>query len=347
MMISAMQMSYSMPPTGHAANCRCNACLEYGTTSCKAPCSRVDLKKKRPEAEWATSDENDSKKCKKHDPNCECVDCLCLPKIKKLANTKEYPFVYDTKQVYQVKVNCDCSNAQTAKRITEQNRSKIPISTTTSNPPKVKSEHKQNVEDQPKQGESANNPPLSASDSLYNSVACDCPECVCTDCPDDSTRTRTSTKDCCCKDSCICDPCVIEELAKKLREAEAKLAASYSQPKTGGAPRVEHDEECTCPECVCPQAHMLPKKGIPHNTYFFRLIDPYSNFRLILCVVCSPAGKDDEECTCVECVCPQADALKALKAASAGDKVCKCKICKCPGSTSLPPKQSGSGMYKY
>lgn len=277
MMISAMQMSYSMPPTGHAANCRCNACLEYKTNPCKAPCSRVDLKNKRPEAEWPTSDENDSNKYKKHHANCECVDCLCLPKIKKIANTKECPIVYDTKQVYQVKVKCDCSNAQ--------NRSRIPISTTTSNPPKVKSEQKDNAEDQNKQAESANNPPLSASESLYNSVACDCPECVCTDCPDGSKRT--GGKDCCCKDSCICDPCVIEELAKKLREAEAKLAASYTQPPTqpGGAPQGEHGEDCTCPECACPQAHMLPKKGISHNKYFFRLIYLYSIFRLSLSFV--------------------------------------------------------------
>lgn len=196
-----VQTSFSMPPTGHAPNCKCDACLCIPQSNLESP----------------TTD--DAGKKLKHPLSCECIDCLCLPKVKKLARTKEYPIVYDKKQVYQVKVKCDsCINAQNARRYVEQTRSRIPISTTTPNPPRPRAETNETA------------PPPSATQSDYHSIACDCQKCVCPDCPDESKKSAKpgakNVKGCCCKASvCTCDPCAIDELAKRLKEAEQKLSA--------------------------------------------------------------------------------------------------------------------------
>lgn len=198
-----VQTSFSMPPTGHAPNCKCDACLCIPPSNLESP---------------TTDDADHQGKKLKHPSSCECVDCLCLPKVKKLARTKEYPIVYDKKQVYQVKVKCDsCVNAQNARRYVEQTRSRIPISTTTPNPPRSR----------PEPNEAA--APPSATQSDYHSIVCDCQKCICSDCPDESKKKPGAKNDkgCCCKASvCTCDPCAIDELAKRLKEAEQKLSAA-------------------------------------------------------------------------------------------------------------------------
>lgn len=347
MMMTPMQMSYSMPPTGHAANCRCNACIARDML----PRPEVDS---RPEAESATSEDADAlgRQLGKHPSTCECVDCLCLPKVQKLARTKEYPIVHDTKQVYQVKVNCGtCANAQNARRYVEQqqqlNRSRIPISTTSPNPPRVKSSPEQNVQST-ETGETSNQEALgvSAAPSTYNSISCDCAQCACAECPDDSKRPPKPTSttnagpkggsDCCCSNvPCTCQPCTVEELTRKLREAEQKLAnaatpAAPAAPAASGSsaplqkPPEEDSESCTCVECVCPGADSMPSKasraaaGPP-----------------------AEAPKDGGDDTGAAPAASTASAAAA--AAGAGDEDCNCTVCACPGSTSLPPK-SGAGM---
>ena len=151
------------------------------------------------------------------------MDCLCLPKIKKLAKKKEYPVVYEQKQVYQVKLKCGtCVNAQNARAYVQQQRSRIPISTTNSNPPRVKSDLKQTAGSEKPGSSSKVAAKLSNSGNMYMS-ACDCTVCDCTDCPDPSSKDKKRTpasqakndKDCCCKGPCDCQPCVIEDLTRK------------------------------------------------------------------------------------------------------------------------------------
>ncbi|XP_048525691.1 uncharacterized protein LOC109538912, partial [Dendroctonus ponderosae] len=343
MMMSPMQMTYSMPPTGHAPNCRCNACI------CRdmLPKPEVDSK---PEAESATSDDTEAtmaRQLRSHPSSCECVDCLCLPKVHKLARTKEYPIVHDTKQVYQVKVNCGtCANAQNARRYVEQqqqlNRSRIPISTTSPNPPRVKSNPEQNIAS-PDKGE-ASQPEasgVSAVASTYNSISCDCARCACADCPDDAKRppkpeacesqakTNADAKggqNCCCPNvPCSCQPCTVEELTRKLRDAEQKLAnasPSGAPPPPGSAPlekpAEEDTESCNCVECVCPGADSMPAKALPAGE------GPPAE---------TPKPQSDDSGAVAS-----PDAAGAPAAAGAGDEDCNCNVCACPGSTSLPPK---------
>ncbi|CAH1132886.1 unnamed protein product [Ceutorhynchus assimilis] len=369
-----MQMTYSMPPVGHATNCRCNACRYQenvpSTSNVKGKnynetCAANDVKRKSKQAVASRDDANAKQKTKhdtstdetdakgkrnyvdtstdeaearkklKHPSSCECIDCLCMPKIKKLANTKEYPIVYDTKQVYQVKIKCDtCVNAKNARRYLEQQaaaRSRIPISTSSANPPTYKSSPSAvaSVTKPAKEGES--------SGSVYGSIACDCEQCKCNDCPDEKipkpiatpspkmavkpSSTECGDTICCCKTSpCECQPCTVKELAKRLKEAEDKLAAVQ---KTSGPPADHEQEEpaedeiCDCQDCVCPGSDSMPKKDVRKD-----------------------AG-EDEPCPCVECVCPGADLLKpeavepaTVTATSAGDAEhppdCNCSVCTCP-----------------
>ncbi|KAG5889418.1 hypothetical protein JTB14_032752 [Gonioctena quinquepunctata] len=74
-----------------------------------------------------------------HTRSCECIDCLCLPHIQRIAQTREFPIIKDEKQIYQVSTpKCECTNATNARRYLSE-RSRIPIATnSTLGPPRVK-----------------------------------------------------------------------------------------------------------------------------------------------------------------------------------------------------------------
>ncbi|XP_030751499.1 uncharacterized protein LOC115879012 isoform X3 [Sitophilus oryzae] len=332
-----MRMPQALSHGGHPIGCACIRCL------CN-PCSPCPPQY-RFEGQEIIDDDFRSK-VRRHPSKCECVDCLCLPKIKKIAETKEYPVVFDKKQIYQV--SCACPNAQKAKKAAaeqQQVRSRIPISTTSPNPPKIKSESKANEESQPV------NEKLSKSDSIYNSISCDCEQCKCAECPDTKGKAPEGTatakrapqtesslrkdEDCCCTGPCICKPCPIEELTKKLRAAEAQLIAALQQAAVGLPPVPSSavqpkdaarsvDEDCTCAQCVCPGAvgdQTPTRKEPPEKTQL---------------------EEHDEECRCPDCVCPGADIKPKTEPKQQADEECDCPECTCPEARNKPLKKSAS-----
>ncbi|XP_076273051.1 uncharacterized protein LOC143204352 isoform X2 [Rhynchophorus ferrugineus] len=362
----------------HPTGCACSQCYCRPCTPCP-PQYPSEYRSQYPPsancldvtAQGEFSEDEAVLKLKRHPSKCECVDCLCLPKIKQLAETRECPVVFEKKQVYQFKVNCNCSNAQNARK-NQQPKSRIPISTSSPNPPKVKSESRQMAGS----SRTGNQPgQLSQSGSVYNSIACDCEVCACAECPDtkkatpvttpvttpaEPVKSQTKTKDCCCPGPCTCEPCPIDVLTKKLRDAEAQLTTTLQQaaakpppaPDRGdepcdcqvctcpGAASMDKpgEDECTCKECVCPGAEKIGvKKSRSQPDRKAEEVLPTQKSQSETGPTTSSMG--DEECTCPECVCPQADKMgKKPAAEGAGDEEWDCGVCACPGSTSLPKK---------
>ncbi|KAL1516635.1 hypothetical protein ABEB36_000520 [Hypothenemus hampei] len=338
--MSPMQMTYSMPPTGHAANCSCNACL------CDEPMKRSSVQH--------SQDRSASDAIKNHYPGCECVDCLCLPQVKKLARTKEAPVVYDKKQVYHFKVKCDtCTNANNARRYLEQqNRSRIPISTTTSNPPRVRSEQRQETA-----------PQVAAADSVYNSIVCDCSQCACTDCPDEAKQPKQQAKAADPEQvtegsaQCPCDPQIVEQLVQRLKNAEEKLAAvqtsvpptaAPSEPAVTPAKPDDEEEPCDCVDCVCPGADLMPPKFNAELSKVGLSQKPDSSDSG------EQPGGHPPDCSCSECSCPNINDYRSGKpivpsptksptppgetpkpSSGAGDENCDCAVCDCPFASKL------------
>ncbi|XP_050300880.1 uncharacterized protein LOC126739300 isoform X2 [Anthonomus grandis grandis] len=284
MVVPPIQMSYSMPPTGHATNCRCNACLSNDMEQSLPPRREVST---RPQGESRmlqtesppTMDENDrrGKKLANHPSSCECVDCLCMPKVKALARTKEYPVVYDSKQVFQVKVKCDtCTNAKAARRYLEQ-RSRIPIPTSRLSASRVNSG--------PSQARQLTQPEPSALPQSHNGLPpCECTDCICSECPDDTKRKPGNNK--------IVPPVTVKP-SEQINKPEPSVTVTPGDKQKGD------DVPCTCDVCSCPRSDLIKGDGVlGKQKDIAGKLPPTSES-----VAGAGGGGGGEACTCVECSC--------------------------------------------
>lgn len=253
-----------------------------------------------------------------HPLNCECVDCLCLPDIRRIAGLKEHPVIKDEKQVYQVK--CYCENTRKP-----ASASRIPIATnSTTGPPKAKSFVSCTCEDckcspcadvNKTTNKTANSEkPVEGSAGAGTSTArelkmtpselaklCDCQDCQCVVCfnkplkntegskPEtdvDKSIPKGENKNCCCKGDCVCETCPVEQLTKQLLDASkpSPSPATSFPPVTSFEPKTVrlpvHPEDCDCADCFCP--HSAARNG-------------------------SELSLDHpEDCDCPDCFCPYA-----------------------------------------
>ncbi|XP_060535301.1 uncharacterized protein LOC132707454 [Cylas formicarius] len=384
-----MQMTCSMKTSrsaGHSQGCTCEDCrcspcspcpnVDKAASECRAECSeksgsrKTDGKSKRGKSKTTIDDvfmsckfpemtpqTCDYQKSYAHAQDCECVDCLTLPKVKELAMTREYPIVFDEKQVYQVKVNCECVNATNAKRYVEQQRSRIPISITSPHPPRARSDHTQKLEAQTIE------PKSSASEGTYKS-ACECQPCKCASCADPDvkkpvTPLDTQRKTCFCIGVCTCKVCP-ETKRAAATEVDATTAVPapvrHTEDVKPVASSTEVDPDCDCPTCPCP----FSKESRPDQHLTTHAPPAGDDCDCPLCdcpglqkpieekpTVLPPMHVDVDkvppthvdldkgghppDCNCPTCTCP---GLKEISPVSD----CDCPMCDCPGSPLKQPK---------
>lgn len=217
-----------------SGGCRANIYVQKENLNCYVDCPKLseclDTCETRPVLQKVS-----------HPSHCECVDCLCFPKIKEIAQTVEFPIINDEKQIYQVQtMKCACINAQNSKKI---ERSRIPIPTNSrANPPTAKHGASCDCEicqcnpcaDPSKR----QNQPEKIDDI---SKLCDCGDCKCEVCfnkppanaeKELSEQPTKETKDCCCQDGCTCEVCLVNDLQKKLEEVSRQLNEQVSKMST-------------------------------------------------------------------------------------------------------------------
>ncbi|VEN34463.1 unnamed protein product [Callosobruchus maculatus] len=237
-----------------------------------------------------------------HPCDCECIDCICMPTIQELAQTRNMPPIRDEKQVYQVK--CVCPNAQNARKMLAQ-RSRIPISTNpATSPPRVAMpagctcdtcKCEDDKEAAPPAGETGGVPSGEAPAHDPTKDQCDCPECECTVCFDKNKGYKgKNEKGCCCKGPCTCEDCPIDKYKKALEKAGGFI------PKPG------YPSDCDCDKCDCPEAPGKPKR--------------------------KPKPGHPDDCDCDICICPKGPGRKK-------PSDCSCDICICPGGGDRGPPQ--------
>lgn len=260
-----------------------------------------------------------------HSRSCECIDCLCLPKIQEIAQIVEFPIVNDEKQIYQVQtMKCNCTNAQNAKKL---ERSKIPVATNSrSNPPSSKVISSCDCE--PCECSPCADPNISKTKSKKGdlSALCDCDDCKCNVCfnkpskdKDKPTKIPKNIK-CCCTTGCMCEICLVEELQKKLEEVSrqlneqvSKMSPKPSEPasKMGAqtsqiskksdlisskqAFPTSHVVDCDCYECRCPKKHTVTQKRATIPEKVVQITERTSKTPF---TTSHPA-----DCDCYECKC--------------------------------------------
>lgn len=344
---NVLRQPYVPPPpiqdTEHSTGCRCLICLCKPCTPCPPEYAQEALlrstnftsiqpieekNKKRTSVNDVFQPPEDLTECptrsecqksgrSAHPLNCECVDCLCLPDIRRIAELKEHPVIKDDKQVYQVK--CYCENTRKPVSV-----SRIPIATnSTTGPPKArtivsctcgecictpcndvtKGTNKTPSAEKPAEGRAADAAPADAGRARTLKMTpselaklCDCQDCQCTVCFDKPKKTegapvadkpagdmdkpteRAGKKNCCCKGECVCGLCPVDQLAKQLADAR-KPSPERTFPASSPVTRMA-PEDCDCDDCFCP--HSLARRGSEVS-----LTHP-------------------DDCDCIECFCPYA-----------------------------------------
>nr|XP_023015414.1 uncharacterized protein LOC111504927 isoform X1 [Leptinotarsa decemlineata] len=273
-----------------------------------------------------------------HPRSCECIDCLCLPKIQQLAQTREFPVIRDEKQIYQVSMKCECINAINAKKLAME-RSRIPIATNSNaSPPKIK---------------------------LPTPTECTCEECKCSPCGDQAKKKIPETpgvtasklapgvtpsqlaKMCSCGE-CECKVCFnkpkpvpADEVPSQLPCDQLKGAKSATPAPSSNKVRVKGcccKGECTCESCPVDQGD---KAKDPVSAQQSKMSKKESE-KLVKALSLSRP----EDCDCTECVCPmskgQTDRAPQETPASPGEEPhpddCDCDKCVCPKSSSKMSK---------
>ncbi|CAH1959903.1 unnamed protein product [Acanthoscelides obtectus] len=254
-----------------------------------------------------------NQRMEQHPYDCECIDCICIPTIQELAQTREIPPIRDEKQVYQVK--CVCPNAQNARKILSQ-RSRIPISTNpATSPPRVATPTGCTCEvckcEDDKQKEAPTGEGAALAPSFTHKDQCDCPECECAVCFDKAKRpVGKNEKGCLCKGPCTCEDCSVDKYKKALERVGGFL------PKPG------YPSDCGCDTCECPESPLKPKRkpkpGHPEDCD---------------CDICRcPKGPNNKpsDCNCDTCICPGGGDRSAPKEAKCDCDPCDCSPCSDP-----------------
>ncbi|XP_049819930.1 uncharacterized protein LOC109603205 isoform X2 [Aethina tumida] len=317
-------------PRAHPPECDCTKCIcapchdpkilaqvQAELNKCKKPCAANLARERRMKAQ---------RQAKVHMPNCTCVDCICMPTIKKLATTVEPPLPSKT-PVYQVlTVSCAC----------DKKNPKVPPQPPEP-PPSPNSCYCGNCKCAPCKDKKKRKAAASGG-------KCTCEPCKCSPCKDPSKGMGCDCNPCECEDCkqlmieepepepptlCTCGPCECKPICP-IKSPRTRPGAKKEDADEPAPPA--HPKTCTCIKCLCEECvdMILPQVGGKKREPI--KLDDKGHPDGCDCDECAcpsalvPVHPID--CTCGDCTCQGINEFQKIAAGIHPDD-CDCTLCAC------------------